>query len=427
MIAGMRAAGPRLWVIAAVCLSVLALPWTEADAAGGAGPVAQAPSKQGRVTAPYVGSAGEAPELVPEFPEGVVDGPPVPSASSPVEVPTAELPERIEEVVAERTATSDVWLNADGFFIRTEYSEPKYFDAGGRFELIDSTLVPDGEKGWFRSAANSWVARFGPVTAEGGGVEVTRGADRVAFTPSVQPGVVVQPQVGSGDEANVVTYLDVWKNVDIRYLVTPVGVKEDIVVKAADVSPAPPGTPTPATQTSHPSPSTPPEQSSNPSTISPAASSSRSAQVATSGPTPTSTATSPPPPPKPAPRTGPLSTTTLMGSLSPARTPTTSTPAWTTDGSVSISGQRNCAANCNLPSRWALASTHHCWGAFLRWILWRADAPMITCMYSVIPLMRPTLMVKRLDALIGVAQCVGTRGEPSTSLCSTTPAPEVYR
>ncbi len=189
------------------------------------------------MTAPYVGSAGEAPELVPEFPEGVVDGPPVPSASSPVEVPTAELPERIEEVVAERTATSDVWLNADGFFIRTEYSEPKYFDAGGRFELIDSTLVPDGEKGWFRSAANSWVARFGPVTAEGGGVEVTRGADRVAFTPSVQPGVVVQPQVGSGDEANVVTYLDVWKNVDIRYIVTPVGVKEDIVVKAADVSP----------------------------------------------------------------------------------------------------------------------------------------------------------------------------------------------
>src|SRR6478752_6792165 len=70
----------------------------------------------------------------------------------------------VRELVGERTASSETWLNADGTRTLQSYREPKFYEPQGSkgFVVIDSSLVvDDAHPGWVRNAGNSWSARFG--------------------------------------------------------------------------------------------------------------------------------------------------------------------------------------------------------------------------------------------------------------------------
>ena len=96
----------------------------------------------------------------------------------------------VRELVDERTASSQRWVNADGSFTDTTYVEPKFFQPAGSKDWvdIDSRVVPDaGNPGWFRNAGNSWSARFGPVVFDGanvsGGVVADVEGQQLGFAP----------------------------------------------------------------------------------------------------------------------------------------------------------------------------------------------------------------------------------------------------
>ena len=81
------------------------------------------------------------------------------------------------------------------------------------------------------NAANGWQVRFAAMGPGGaGGVEVVTDKGRMRMAPEGLAAVIA-PVVGTGDAADTVTYVEVWPGVDVRYTVTSVAVKEDIVVR----------------------------------------------------------------------------------------------------------------------------------------------------------------------------------------------------
>ena len=145
----------------------------------------------------------------------------------------------MRELVEQRTALSEWWLNDDGTITKLSFDRPKFFDAGGgRFALIDTTVIADkGRPGSFVNTAGAQTFTFSPIGGNGaGGVEVTApGRAAIRFWPSfAQPASKngVAPTVGVGAKANVVTYTDVAPGVDLVYTVQPGGLSERIVLRA---------------------------------------------------------------------------------------------------------------------------------------------------------------------------------------------------
>lgn len=189
----------------------------------------------------------EVPEVAPVIPSGAPTGEGALAVPEDWEAPVPESsvrpvdadPAMVEEVVERRGAVTEVWDNGDGTETVRVHSEPIHYQAaaGGPWERIDNTLVPDPERaGWVRNAANDWTVRFGPVGPGGaGGVELVTLAGTARFAPELPAdAATVEPVVGSGDDADTVTYGDVWPGVDVVYTVSGGQVKEDIVVGSAD-------------------------------------------------------------------------------------------------------------------------------------------------------------------------------------------------
>ncbi|HEY3141024.1 MAG TPA: PA14 domain-containing protein [Acidimicrobiales bacterium] len=182
-------------------------------------------------------AGGKAPELSLPKVDPVIPTD-VPEVTGPLPVTSRsvkELPEQGPELVDHRDAVTEVYAAADGSEIVKVHGEPINYQPDGSqgWDRIDNTLVPDGERpGWVRNAANAWAVRFGPISAGGaGGVELDTDAGVVRFAPELAVGTAtVHPVVGRGDDADTVTYSDVWPGVDIRYTVTGGRVKEDIIV-----------------------------------------------------------------------------------------------------------------------------------------------------------------------------------------------------
>ena len=178
---------------------------------------------------------------VSEVPEPVGAGPLVdgyvsPSASFPdPSVGIVHDSSRVREIVEARTASSERWLNVDGSFTEVVHSEPVFYRPAGSsvFVPIDGRVVADSVwPGWFRNAGNSWSVWFGPLVSSGsgasGGVVIEANGVVVASAPVSSMSGRIDPVVDG--EAGVVTYRNVWPNVDVRYSVRSFGVKEDLVV-----------------------------------------------------------------------------------------------------------------------------------------------------------------------------------------------------
>ncbi|HVX23635.1 MAG TPA: RHS repeat-associated core domain-containing protein [Acidimicrobiales bacterium] len=130
----------------------------------------------------------------------------------------------------EDTATSDVWLNADGSTHVRFYSSPHNYQPGGQgtFVPIVTTLEADPtHPGRWRSTANSWTASFGSSDSPTSSMQLVGGRGPFGFSP-VGASPVTPSVTGS-----VATYTDLWPDVNARYDVTATGVKEDIELISA--------------------------------------------------------------------------------------------------------------------------------------------------------------------------------------------------
>lgn len=140
---------------------------------------------------------------------------------------------RVEELVSERTASSDSWVNSDGSLSVTSYALQRYFQAEGRAEWlpIDSTLVAslDGV-GRVESKANSWSVSFGASTAPEGMQVFDLEGGLISFTPVDAN----ESKPLTGD--TLVTYAELWPGVDAVYSVSSVGVDERLVLKSPSVA-----------------------------------------------------------------------------------------------------------------------------------------------------------------------------------------------
>lgn len=185
------------------------------------------------------GKPGKAPDLRidKEHDDSDTDPPAVPASSSVVEERNddGKAPKRVKEIVERRDRFHEVWLNDDGTYSTLMHSDPINYEVDGAWRSIDTALEKDRDRpGWYVTKANDWSASFGPITAGGGGgVEITSKDDHLRFAPETEAASIV-PVISRAGDGQVVTYSDVWPDVDVRYTVRSNLVKEDIVLRGTD-------------------------------------------------------------------------------------------------------------------------------------------------------------------------------------------------
>ena len=152
----------------------------------------------------------------------------------PVDHTSSVLPESDRQPVKdERTEFSSIVTNGDGSgTVTVSPGRLNYKSEDGSWQPID-TRITKGANGQLTNAADSWHVSFGSTAK--GGVKVTDvDGGSVAFAPDTQADVA--PRIE--DDESSVTYSEVQPGVDLRYTVTPGGLKEDIILKSASASPS---------------------------------------------------------------------------------------------------------------------------------------------------------------------------------------------
>jgi RHS repeat-associated protein len=156
------------------------------------------------------------------------------------------------ELVERRTVTTSEFINKDGSITHKQYVTPHFFKKGNNWVTVNTSLIEDTNAGdsvnvfgkalgavesWFSSKPtafkitdNDWQARFTSTDSPVGMVRLQQGGKTVVFSPtgaaSVNPTVVT---IGNGKQ--VVTYKDVWPNIDLEYQVRANQLKEFVVLK----------------------------------------------------------------------------------------------------------------------------------------------------------------------------------------------------
>jgi RHS repeat-associated protein len=200
-----------------------------ATTAGAAGdPVVEVPP----IVSPPAGRTGDLP--VSPLPRSVetstaglhvvADPPPVPPAPGST---VGFVAGTSVEQLAERTAQAKVYVNADGTRTYRASAFPMHYRDGDRWREIDTRLAPDvARPGQLRTTANAWTARFGLTEPA---VSLEQDGDELTTTP-----VGTSSTVATVNETrDSVTYADAWPGVDLRYDLSPLAVKEAIVLHSS--------------------------------------------------------------------------------------------------------------------------------------------------------------------------------------------------
>lgn len=169
-------------------------------------------------------------------------------------MPTKQVDRKVGEIVEKREANKEVVRNADNSITEKHYFSPKFFQKGGKWETVDTTIAEDKNAadsktilgqayGALRSAVmptttftikdNNWRARFAPSNDKVGMVRIQQDGQTVGFTP-VNARAVVPTVDKNADGKQVVRYVDVWPGVDIEYRVYSAELKENIILKNKD-------------------------------------------------------------------------------------------------------------------------------------------------------------------------------------------------
>lgn len=186
----------------------------------------------------------ETPPPVPVF--GDFSNDPVPT---PVELPHPDVPDPktgfdpATSVVVERTATEDIYANADGTTTVVASATPVNTESGsGDFEPTDTTLVPATVADVPAAGTTAGPVDQDPeVKADTHPLSPVFGTDAASGAMSVDSGTVsamFTPVTPTGDaeavtDGSEVTYTDAISGSDLVYEVTPSAVKESIVLDTA--------------------------------------------------------------------------------------------------------------------------------------------------------------------------------------------------
>ncbi|HSX32542.1 MAG TPA: hypothetical protein VLF43_04715, partial [Candidatus Saccharimonadales bacterium] len=176
----------------------------------------------------------------------------VPGVKQPDAAPQKPKP---GEILAKRTATKQVFRQADGTLKERQYAAPKFYKKDGNWQSIDMSLIEDKNAGdasnivgqlfgqaqsvvdseqAFIVKENDWQARFAPSDFAGGMVRIKQGGEQFGFSPINAKRVA--PVVTTEHEHQVVYYYDLWPGINVRYTVYSNQVKEDIIVKDKDAT-----------------------------------------------------------------------------------------------------------------------------------------------------------------------------------------------
>ncbi|WP_297546882.1 LamG-like jellyroll fold domain-containing protein [Amycolatopsis sp.] len=132
------------------------------------------------------------------------------------------------ELTDQRSATTQVYANADGTKTERKYQEPQFYQVpDGTWTKIDPSLVPDGQT--WRTKATPTTERFGQAAnvADIASLQLNS-ATSVGFSVAGASGAAAQV---TGD---AVTYPDVRPGADLHLQATSSGTKETILLKSKD-------------------------------------------------------------------------------------------------------------------------------------------------------------------------------------------------
>lgn len=140
----------------------------------------------------------------------------------------AGVPKPVKEIVADRTAISSTWQNANGTLTVRRYLAPHFYkSASGGWLPVDPVLAPTpGQAGWWHSQAGSFGASFGPAGAAGGAEQLKVGGAQIGFAPLGVASASQAPQVSGATAA----YDGLWRGADLTEQVLASGMNEDIVL-----------------------------------------------------------------------------------------------------------------------------------------------------------------------------------------------------
>jgi hypothetical protein len=135
------------------------------------------------------------------------------------------------EVTSLRTQTSDTFRNPDGSLTAHLYPDPiNYKDTSGSWQPIDSSLVSSSAQGFaYQNAANSFGIQFAN-DASGDFSQFTTADGPISMSLlGAYPAASPTPAVTASTNGEIV-YPQVEPNVNLAYRVTPIGVKESLVL-----------------------------------------------------------------------------------------------------------------------------------------------------------------------------------------------------
>lgn len=145
--------------------------------------------------------------------------------------PAPPTPERRSEVLAERSARTQTYRNADGSFTQVVHSRPVHYRRGGRWLPISSEVVPtEGGTFAWRNEANSFRTLFKDSLGDGHLRFVTPGGPSFSLDLTGASEAAAAPASGPSSS---ITYPGAFGGVDLRYDLIPDGVKETLVLRDA--------------------------------------------------------------------------------------------------------------------------------------------------------------------------------------------------
>lgn len=160
------------------------------------------------------------------------------------------------ELTNQRTAYTSTYQNQNGSLTKTIYAAPHFYQNNGSWNTISTKLVPDNNAadsgnifgkafGALESLVrspdaytvknNSWLARFAPSGFDGGMVRIKQGDSQIGFSPLHAN--AVKPQITTDSKGQqTVHYNNLWKGVDVDYIVESDQVKEAIILSDKDAT-----------------------------------------------------------------------------------------------------------------------------------------------------------------------------------------------
>ncbi|WP_047155348.1 DNRLRE domain-containing protein [Aneurinibacillus tyrosinisolvens] len=143
-----------------------------------------------------------------------------------------------KEVTDLRTEKSKTYVNPDGTWTTEITQQPtSYKNSSGKWESIDSTLLPDETESSYVNKTNDFRVSFPKKSKSGNAIEVNKAGDSVSFAPvsqedAVQADVMNQQNaVTATTDKNNIIYSNLYPGVDFHYAVGQDKVKEEIVLK----------------------------------------------------------------------------------------------------------------------------------------------------------------------------------------------------